>query len=79
MSARTRSALAAVVAALSLVVAVAPATASDGTFLAKWGSFGTGDGQFNSPADVATDAAGNVYVADPATTGSRSSTPPAPS
>ena len=33
-------------------------------FLTKWGSFGTGDGQFNEPVDVAVDTAGNVYVAD---------------
>src|SRR5258708_6003976 len=35
---------------------------------AKWrnlGEAGTGDGQFNQPAGVATDAQGNVGVADP--------------
>ena len=35
-----------------------------GTFMGKWGSSGSGDGQFGSPAGVATDSAGNVYVAD---------------
>lgn len=34
------------------------------TFLAKWGSFGTGNGQFDRPWGVAVDASGNVYVAD---------------
>ena len=33
-------------------------------FLLKWGSFGSGDGQFNFPNGVAVDPSGNVYVAD---------------
>ncbi len=35
-------------------------------FLLKWGSFayGSGNGEFSVPYGVATDAAGNVYVAD---------------
>ena len=37
---------------------------STGTFIAKWGTYGSGMGQFSSPSDVATDSAGNVYVAD---------------
>ena len=37
---------------------------SEGTFLAKWGSQGNGDGQFRIPSGVAVDASGNVYVAD---------------
>ena len=36
----------------------------DGTFITKWGSPGSGDGQFNQPVGVATDSFGNVFVAD---------------
>ena len=35
-----------------------------GTRLAEFGSYGTGNGQFASPRDVAVDDAGNIYVAD---------------
>jgi streptogramin lyase len=43
---------------------------STGSFITKWGrnggdgTAGTGNGQFDHPAGVATDSAGNVYVAD---------------
>jgi len=33
-------------------------------FVLEWGSFGTGDGQFNLPFGVAVDSSGNVYVVD---------------
>ena len=33
-------------------------------FVAKWGSEGSGDGQFNQPYSVAVDGQGNVYVAE---------------
>ena len=33
-------------------------------FVTKWGSYGSGDGQFNGPRAVAMDGSGNVYVAD---------------
>jgi hypothetical protein len=37
---------------------------STGVFVRKWGSSGSGDGQFNKAAGVAVDGAGNVYVTD---------------
>jgi tripartite motif-containing protein 71 len=37
---------------------------TDGHFIAKWGSSGTADGQFNEPKSVAVDHLGDVYVAD---------------
>jgi DNA-binding beta-propeller fold protein YncE len=36
----------------------------DGTLLASYGSFGSGDGQLNGPRGIALDASGNVYIAD---------------
>lgn len=33
-------------------------------FSRKWGSYGTGDGEFQYPFGVATDSLGNVYVVD---------------
>jgi tripartite motif-containing protein 71 len=37
---------------------------STGMFLSRWGSLGSGDGQFFEPLGVAVDASGDVYVAD---------------
>jgi uncharacterized protein YjiK len=37
---------------------------SNYSFIEKWGSFGTGPGQFNRPHDIAFDSVGNVYVSD---------------
>ncbi|WP_048103871.1 PKD domain-containing protein [Methanofollis liminatans] len=37
---------------------------SNGTFITKWGSYGTGAGEFMDPQGVATDPFGNVYVTD---------------
>jgi hypothetical protein len=34
------------------------------TFITKWGTFGSADGQFYNPIGIATDASGNVYVTD---------------
>ena len=36
----------------------------DGRFVKTWGSFGSGEGQFNTPHAIAVDAKGTVYVAD---------------
>jgi tripartite motif-containing protein 71 len=36
----------------------------DGTSLARWGTFGSGPGQFNSPVGIAIDKQGDIYVAD---------------
>ncbi|MBI5559815.1 MAG: SBBP repeat-containing protein [Deltaproteobacteria bacterium] len=33
-------------------------------FALKWGSYGTGNGQFNGPFDATVDSSGNVYVID---------------
>lgn len=40
------------------------AYAEEYVFILKWGSSGTGDGQFNDPWGVAVDGSGNVYIAD---------------
>ncbi|MFZ4664047.1 MAG: cohesin domain-containing protein, partial [Caldilineaceae bacterium] len=37
---------------------------SNGNFLTKWGSYGTGNGQFDKPTDLAFDSAGNLYVTE---------------
>jgi hypothetical protein len=50
-------------AVLAFVVSVAVASGGF-SFVAKWGSSGSGNGQFNSPHGVAVDASGDVYVSD---------------
>ncbi|SVC08384.1 uncharacterized protein METZ01_LOCUS261238, partial [marine metagenome] len=37
---------------------------SEGAFISTWGTEGTGDGEFDSPHDVAVTSDGSVYVAD---------------
>jgi hypothetical protein len=38
---------------------------SNGKFITKWGSYGSGDGQFvNSPDGTAVDSSGYAYVSD---------------
>lgn len=54
-----------IVLAACAVALVAPASASaDIGFLGKWGSAGTGDGEFVGPKSLALDSAGDVYVVD---------------
>jgi hypothetical protein len=35
-----------------------------GAFLAKWGNFGTSDGQFKYPRGISADSSSNIYVVD---------------
>ena len=41
-----------------------PAAGSSAVFISKWGTQGTGDGQFREPEGVAVASDGSVYVAD---------------
>jgi len=36
----------------------------DGDWVKSWGQFGTKDGEFDTPHNIAADARGNIYVAD---------------
>ena len=38
--------------------------ASDGQFITEWGSFGTDNGEFDTPVGIAVDSNNDVYVAD---------------
>ncbi len=46
------------------LIGVLPAAAEEYGPTGKWGSYGTGDGQFWAPFDAAVDADGHVYVTD---------------
>jgi hypothetical protein len=37
---------------------------TNGNFITKWGSYGTGNGQFKDPEHLAIDSEGYVYVSD---------------
>ena len=54
----------AVLLSVLFLVAVLPAHAEEYIFILKWGSEGSGDGQFGNPMAVAVDGAGNVYVTE---------------
>jgi len=51
-------------AILALFILASPQIARAQSFVMEWGAFGTGNGQFDTPSQIATDAAGNVYIAD---------------
>jgi DNA-binding beta-propeller fold protein YncE len=40
------------------------ANAQANDYLKQWGTYGSGDGQFNDPQGVVVDGSGNLYVAD---------------
>jgi len=58
-----RRLLLSVMLALVLLLAATSVLASI-SFLLKWGSSGTADGQFSTPTGIAVDSAGNVYVSE---------------
>jgi hypothetical protein len=51
-------------ALLTLVIQELKKCSADGKFITKWGSKGSGDGEFLHPEGIDIDSARNVYVAD---------------
>ena len=49
---------------LILFSSVSISSANAEVFLSKFGSFGTGDGQFSSPYGITVDSSNNIYVTD---------------
>ena len=48
----------------TLVIIVFKSLRDTGMFIRKWGSFGSGNGEFRFPSHVAVHSSGNVFVAD---------------
>jgi DNA-binding beta-propeller fold protein YncE len=46
------------------IIMISPVNAETYIFSAKWGTPGSGPGQFNNPRNVAVDSSGNLYVVD---------------
>jgi streptogramin lyase len=65
-SGSSRVKLVIIVVLFLLVCACLPVNAADAgyRFVTKWGSLGSGDGQFSRPIGIAVDSSGNVLVAD---------------
>lgn len=59
-----RTVLPLVATATALLVGMTPARAANLVFELKWGTLGSGDGQFEEPSAIAIGPNGNVYVAD---------------
>ena len=60
---RRRFALASALA-VALLICVSVAVAADISFILKWGTTGTANGQLLTPRGIAVDSMGNVYVAE---------------
>jgi hypothetical protein len=54
----------ALLVAVVLLLAFAPSAFASIQFVTKWGSSGSGNGQFGSPHGIALNSSGEVYVAD---------------
>src|SRR6266436_1477489 len=50
--------------AVIAIVCVSVISVAALTFVTKWGSSGSGEGQFLTPSGITVDAGGNVYVAE---------------
>jgi tripartite motif-containing protein 71 len=50
--------------ALGFVLLIILPNVNAQVFSFKWGSLGSGDGQFSMPAEIAIDSSGNVYISD---------------